>query len=339
MNQLQKIGWLLGLTVLLIACGAEQIEPETVANANALATKAAVDTVVSANVMPAAAQPISMGAQQAMPSEAMRSAHMSPIPDGYTDLVSPVSAETDALERGAEVYTTFCAVCHGDGGMGDGPASVTLDPPVAPVAQSSRMMSDAYFFWRISEGGQGDPLTSAMPAWKASLNEQQIWDVITYMRSLGAGAEPRRALGGMQFDPAAEQIKQEAILVAAIDTQLITQDEADLFKTVHDVLDAQGRQGNGFGQGNGRGAQGQGAVGQNQAAQQGQVANGLGQAAVGQDQGNGLGKGQGGQGRGQMQQEQMAVLNQLVLDGVVTEADALAFERIHTVLTEAGLMN
>jgi mono/diheme cytochrome c family protein len=36
------------------------------------------------------------------------------------------------------------------------------------------------FFWKIANG------RGAMPAWKNSLSENQIWDLVNYIKSLGA---------------------------------------------------------------------------------------------------------------------------------------------------------
>ncbi len=78
--------------------------------------------------------------------------------------------------------------------MGDGPAASALDPAPAPVAHSSQMLADDYLFWRISEGGT--PFGTTMPAWKM-LDEQARWDMINYMRALGAGTvEPASSMGG-----------------------------------------------------------------------------------------------------------------------------------------------
>ena len=60
-------------------------------------------------------------------------------------------------------------------------------------------------------------------------------------------------MGGMQFNPAAEQVKQEAMLTTAAEMKLITPEDVALFQKVHDLLDAQMGQGNGVGQTNGRG--------------------------------------------------------------------------------------
>lgn len=114
----------------------------------------------------------------------MRARHQAPIPAEYEGMTSPVQATQESLARGEEVYTTYCQTCHGPQGMGDGPGGESLDPAPAPVAHTSQMLGDAYLFWRISEGGAMEPFNSAMPAWKDTLDEQQRWDVINYIRSL-----------------------------------------------------------------------------------------------------------------------------------------------------------
>ena len=78
-------------------------------------------------------------------------------------------------------------MCHGETGLGDGVAAAGLNPAPPSIAMTSQMLGDDYMFWRISEGGAMEPFNSAMPTWKAVLSEDQRWDVINYVRSLGAG--------------------------------------------------------------------------------------------------------------------------------------------------------
>jgi hypothetical protein len=40
---------------------------------------------------------------------------------------------------------------------------------------------DAYLFWAINEGGA--PFGTQMPAFKDKLSEEQIWQIITFMRA------------------------------------------------------------------------------------------------------------------------------------------------------------
>ena len=121
----------------------------------------------------------------------MMDRHMVPIPETYAPLTSPIAADSDSLARGQVVYEANCAVCHGSDGWGNGPAASSLIPPPAPLAHTAPMLSDAYLFYRVSEGGGIEPFNSAMPAWKAKLSETQRWDVINYVRSLANGGMMR----------------------------------------------------------------------------------------------------------------------------------------------------
>lgn len=117
--------------------------------------------------------------------EGMMQRHMSPIPAEYADLTNPVPADEESLARGETLYAAKCALCHGEHGWGDGPAAAGLDPPPAPIAHTAQMLSDAYLFYRLSEGGTFAPFNSAMPAWRETLNETERWDLVNYMRTLG----------------------------------------------------------------------------------------------------------------------------------------------------------
>lgn len=166
----------------------------------------------------------------------MMQRHSAAIPAEYVGRTNPIPANEESLARGATIFTANCASCHGDGGMGDGPAGVSLDPPPAPIARSSQMMGDAYLFWRISEGGV--PFNTAMPVWKEALDEQARWDVINYVRAVGAGdVVPERSAGGAMFDPAAEAAAEAEMLARAVEQGVITQAQADAFQQVHAIVD------------------------------------------------------------------------------------------------------
>ncbi len=163
--------------------------------------------------------------------------HHTEIPEPYAGMENSIEADEASITRGQEIYSDYCAECHGDGGMGDGPNSEMLNPAPAPLAHTSRMMSDAYFFWRISEGGAA--AGTGMLSFKDKLGEEEIWDIINYLRALGQGeAMPSESgMGGEMYDPEFERKHHEEMLAEAIEEELIDQVQADNFMLVHDALD------------------------------------------------------------------------------------------------------
>jgi len=210
---------------VLAACGGGAAGSEDAPTANAAAT--VVEAVQQVGQVPG------MG-----PGSSMMGRHHVTVPAPYAGLSNPVAADQASLDRGAEQYSTLCASCHGDGGMGDGPAGANLDPAPAPVAHTSQMLGDDLLFWRISEGGVGEPFGSTMPAWKDSLDEEARWDLINYMRALGQGeVQPQHAVGGAAFDPALEQAARTEMLDRGVEQGVISPAEAEVFDQVHSAMD------------------------------------------------------------------------------------------------------
>lgn len=108
-------------------------------------------------------------------------------PESYANLTNPLANDPEAADSGKIIFEAQCAVCHGPQGHGDGAAAAGLKPQPANLADSKMLdsLSDGYLFWRVSEGGVMAPFNSGMPAWKATLSEEQRWQVISYIRLLG----------------------------------------------------------------------------------------------------------------------------------------------------------
>lgn len=91
--------------------------------------------------------------------------------------------------RGAAQYQTLCASCHGARGAGDGPAGQALTPRPARHDDGSYMnpLSNEHVFRVIKEGGAAVGKSPMMAPWGAALSDDQIRDVVAFIRSL---AEP-----------------------------------------------------------------------------------------------------------------------------------------------------
>lgn len=86
--------------------------------------------------------------------------------------------------KGKQSYNQVCASCHGPGGKGDGPAAASLNPKPRDHTDAKYMssISDEYMFKVISQGGAAVGKSQLMPAWGGTLSEQDIGNVIAYIR-------------------------------------------------------------------------------------------------------------------------------------------------------------
>ncbi len=118
--------------------------------------------------------------------KASDSAPAEKVPAEYADLKNPYVGKTDAADAGKTIYTEKCATCHGAGGKGDGAGGAALNPKPADLTKISAD-PDGLIYWRIAEGGTAEPFKSegsTMPAWKAVLTKDEIWQTVTYLRTL-----------------------------------------------------------------------------------------------------------------------------------------------------------
>lgn len=96
------------------------------------------------------------------------------------ELANPYPPTTESIEAGREVYTANCQSCHGASGLGDGPAGAGLQPPPADLVYHVPLHPDEDLFITIVEGKEG----TAMPGFGDKLEEEQIWHLINYLRTL-----------------------------------------------------------------------------------------------------------------------------------------------------------
>lgn len=94
-----------------------------------------------------------------------------------------------AIEAGAPVFLQNCAMCHGDGGNGDGDAATALATKGVKVARLNDLdrmskLSREQILEVVRKGGGHTGRSDAMPAWADSLSEEQIENVVAFVTSL-----------------------------------------------------------------------------------------------------------------------------------------------------------
>ncbi len=89
-----------------------------------------------------------------------------------------IPARQPLLARGAEVYQTQCASCHGPAGRGDGVAGAALTPPPADLTDFRKLtaVSPLDYFRRTTIGVAG----TAMPAYEGRLSADDRWAAAVY---------------------------------------------------------------------------------------------------------------------------------------------------------------
>ena len=98
-------------------------------------------------------------------------------------------AKAGDAEKGEAVYVKRCLQCHGDEGDGLGPAAERLNPPPRDFtlglykfrtsAFDADLPNDDDVFRMVRDGMPG----TAMPGWKSLLSDQDMWDVIAYIKA------------------------------------------------------------------------------------------------------------------------------------------------------------
>jgi len=96
------------------------------------------------------------------------------------ELANPFPAsDAPALQRGGFIFQTYCQVCHGPGGKGDGPVAQRGFPmPPTLLAEHARKLPDGQIF-HIMTFGQNN-----MPGYAAQIARADRWRAVLYVREL-----------------------------------------------------------------------------------------------------------------------------------------------------------
>jgi len=94
---------------------------------------------------------------------------------------NPVSATPESLVAGQQLYQRYCAVCHGKNGQGGSGSDISPPAPNLTDAEWKHGSTDGEIFKVIKEGV---PPELNMEPWGDRIKDQDIWNVVNYIRSL-----------------------------------------------------------------------------------------------------------------------------------------------------------
>lgn len=94
------------------------------------------------------------------------------------NLIDPYTGP-QALARGSVVYATYCEICHGPAGKGDGTVAQRGFPmPPSLLAANARQLTDGQIFQIVSNGRKN------MPSYASQIDREDRWKAILYVRDI-----------------------------------------------------------------------------------------------------------------------------------------------------------
>jgi DMSO reductase family type II enzyme heme b subunit len=132
---------------------------------------------------------------------------------------SPRQATAESLAAGKALYGEHCSQCHGEEGDGRGVMADLLDPRPRDFRRGiykirhtpqGALPTDEDLFRIVADGMPG----TSMPAWRGVLRDEQIWQLVDYIKSFSPDfadypAEQRFLLAG-QIDASPESLERGA---------------------------------------------------------------------------------------------------------------------------------
>ncbi|HTQ54399.1 MAG TPA: c-type cytochrome [Bryobacteraceae bacterium] len=112
---------------------------------------------------------------------------------------NPVASTPESIQAGEQIFVLRCAGCHGRKADGKGPNSLDISPRPRNLRNSFfvNSVADRRLFDSILYGVQG----TAMPSWiDYGLSQNDVGNIVNFIRSLGGGRAVARAGLGLEFN-------------------------------------------------------------------------------------------------------------------------------------------
>jgi len=100
------------------------------------------------------------------------------------ELKNPLKPTAAVLERGKHVFNTYCIVCHGPSGEGDGLIVPKFPRPPSLQSDKVRKWPDGRIYHTVSMG------QNLMPSYASQISSGDRWAAIHYIRVLQRSKHP-----------------------------------------------------------------------------------------------------------------------------------------------------
>jgi len=100
------------------------------------------------------------------------------VPANFKSMKNPVAKGDASSKAGMALYTKNCASCHGKTGLGDGVKARALKEfpgDLSTAACQNQTDGDHFYKTKIGRG--------EMPKYEGKLSDDDIWNVVNYMRT------------------------------------------------------------------------------------------------------------------------------------------------------------
>jgi mono/diheme cytochrome c family protein len=98
-------------------------------------------------------------------------------------LKNPVASSSESVAAGQQLYAKYCRFCHGADAKGNGPMAPKGTHPPDLTAGKAQDLSDGEIFSVIRDGAGPN---QEMKPFKGKMQEQDMWNVVNYLRSIGS---------------------------------------------------------------------------------------------------------------------------------------------------------
>ena len=99
---------------------------------------------------------------------------------------NPMPITKESLLRGQDLYDTYCVVCHGERGLGNGYIIPKYPKPPSLTSTKLRGFEDGQIYHIITNG------QNIMPHYRGQIRPMERWAIVNYVRALQRAEYPEK---------------------------------------------------------------------------------------------------------------------------------------------------